>query len=106
MMQLVTGHLMDDPVDGERPVLRMRERRGAIRCRQGPEERCVHPRHHDDHFRFDATNFIPSWQNKKGKGFSFDKWVPRATVSGPIKPGKTWFFDSADAEYDNYVFKD
>jgi len=60
----------------------------------------------DDHFRFDATNFIPSWQNKSGKGFSFDKWVPRATVSGPIKKGKIWFFDSADAEYDNYVFKD
>src|SRR5437763_12288413 len=60
----------------------------------------------DDHFRFDATNFIPSWQNKKGKGFSFDKWVPRATVSGPIQKGKIWFFDSADAEYDNYVFKD
>lgn len=60
----------------------------------------------DDHLRFDATNFIPSWQNKRGKGFSFDKWVPRATVSGPIKKGKIWFFDSADAEYDNYVFKD
>jgi len=60
----------------------------------------------DDHFRFDATNFIPSWQTKKGKGVSFDKWVPRATVSGPIKKGKIWFFDSADAEYDNYVFKD
>src|SRR5437588_666912 len=60
----------------------------------------------DDHFRFDATNFIPSWQTKKSKGVSFDKWVPRATVSGPIKKGKIWFFDSADAEYDNYVFKD
>ncbi|HVH85139.1 MAG TPA: hypothetical protein VM912_00325, partial [Terriglobales bacterium] len=60
----------------------------------------------DDHFRFDATNFLPSWQNKKGKGFHFDKWVPRATVSGPIKEGKIWFFDSADAEYDNYIFKD
>jgi hypothetical protein len=60
----------------------------------------------DDHLRFDATNFIPSWQNKSGKGFSFDKWVPRATVSGPIEKGRIWFFDSADAEYDNYVFKD
>lgn len=59
----------------------------------------------DDHFRFDATNFIPSWQNKKGKGINFDKWVPRATVSGPIKKGKIWFFDSADAEYDNYIFR-
>src|SRR2546421_8906861 len=60
----------------------------------------------DDHFRFDATNFIPSWKNSKGKGISFDKWVPRATVSGPIKKGRIWFFDSADAEYDNYVYKD
>jgi hypothetical protein len=58
----------------------------------------------DDHFRFDATNFIPSWQMRKG--LNFDKWVPRATVSGPIKKGKIWFFDSADAEDDNYIFKD
>lgn len=58
----------------------------------------------DDRFRFDATNFIPSWQNRKG--LNFDKWVPRATVSGPIEKGKIWFFDSADAEYDNYIFKD
>lgn len=58
----------------------------------------------DDHIRFDATNFIPSWQDRKG--LHFDKWVPRATVSGPIVKGKAWFFDSADAEYDNYIFKD
>lgn len=58
----------------------------------------------DDHFRFDATNFIPTWQNRKG--LNFDKWVPRATASGPIVKGKVWFFDSADAEYDNYIFKD
>ena len=60
----------------------------------------------DDHLRFDATNFIPSWKNIKGKGIDFDKWVPRATLSGPIKKGKIWFFDSADAEYDNYIFRD
>src|SRR5205814_4002991 len=31
-------------------------------------------------------------------------WVPRATFSGPIKKGKAWFFDSADAEYDtNFI---
>jgi len=58
----------------------------------------------DDHLRFDATNFIPSWQNRKG--LSFDKWVPRATVSGPIVKGKAWFFDSADAEYSTNIFKD
>lgn len=57
----------------------------------------------DDHFRFDATNFIPSWQNYQG--LVFDKWVPRATVSGPIVKGKVWFFDSADGEYDSNIFK-
>ena len=60
----------------------------------------------DDRFRFDATNFLPSWQSKTHRGISFDKWVPRATVSGPIVKDKAWFFDSADAEYDNYIFKD
>lgn len=58
----------------------------------------------DDHLRFDATNFIPSLTSKKG--INFDKWVPRATVSGPIVKGKAWFFDSADAEYDENLFKD
>jgi hypothetical protein len=57
----------------------------------------------DDHFRFDATNFIPSWQSYKG--INFDKWVPRATVSGPIVKGRIWFFDGADAEYDSNIFK-
>ncbi|MBV9147093.1 MAG: TonB-dependent receptor [Acidobacteria bacterium] len=57
----------------------------------------------DDHFRFDATNFIPSWQHYRG--LNFDKWVPRATFSGPIVKGKVWFFDSADAEYDSNIFK-
>ncbi|HET9743941.1 MAG TPA: hypothetical protein VFQ00_14425 [Terriglobales bacterium] len=58
----------------------------------------------DDHFRFDATNFIPSWELRKG--LNFDKWVPRATVSGPIVKDKAWFFDSADAEYDTNIFRD
>jgi hypothetical protein len=58
----------------------------------------------DDHFRFDATNFIPSW--KSYHGLNFDKWVPRATFSGPIVKGKIWFFDSADAEDDSNFFKD
>jgi hypothetical protein len=58
----------------------------------------------DDQYRFDATNFIPSWANKKG--ITFDKWVPRATVSGPIMKGKIWFLDSADAEYDSNIFTD
>jgi len=51
----------------------------------------------DDKFRFSATNFIPSFQLKKG--LNYNQWVPRAAVSGPIRKGKAWFFDSPDAEY-------
>lgn len=55
----------------------------------------------DDRFRFNATNFIPSFQNKKG--ISFDKFVPRFTFSGPLKRGKAWFYDGLELEYDNVV---
>jgi hypothetical protein len=55
----------------------------------------------DDRFRFNATNFIPSFQEKKG--IKFDKFVPRATFSGPIKKGKAWFYDAIEGEYDNMV---
>ena len=55
----------------------------------------------DDRFRFNATNFIPSFQNKKG--LTFDKFVPRFTFSGPIKKGKAWFYDGLELEYDNVV---
>jgi len=55
----------------------------------------------DDRFRINATNFIPSLQDKKG--IKFDKFVPRVTFSGPIKKGKAWFFDAIEGEYDNVV---
>jgi len=55
----------------------------------------------DDHFRYSGTNFVPSVQNKKG--LTFDKVDPRFTISGPIRKGKMWFFDSPDGEYDNIV---
>ncbi len=58
----------------------------------------------DDRLRFSATNFIPSVQNKKG--LNFDKWTPRATLSGPIKKGKAWFLLAPDGEYDNNIIKD
>jgi hypothetical protein len=58
----------------------------------------------DDHYRFATTNFIPSFQNRKG--FSLDKFDPRFTLSGPIRRGKMWFFDAADGEYDNVIFTD
>ncbi|MBV9182512.1 MAG: TonB-dependent receptor, partial [Acidobacteria bacterium] len=55
----------------------------------------------DDHYRFAATNFIPSVQNKKG--WTLDKVDPRFTVSGPIRKGKLWFFNGIDGEYDNVI---
>lgn len=58
----------------------------------------------DDHYRFAATNFIPSLQNKKG--WTLDKVDPRFTFSGPIERGKMWFFEGIDGEYDNVVIPD
>jgi hypothetical protein len=58
----------------------------------------------DDHYRFAATNFVPSLQNKKG--WTFDKVDPRFTVSGPLKRGKAWFFDGLDGEYDHLIIPD
>ena len=56
----------------------------------------------DDHFRFWATNFIPSFQNKHG--WRFDQFLPLLTFSGPIVKHKIWFFDAFDGEYDNTVY--
>ncbi len=58
----------------------------------------------DDHYRFAATNFFPSFQNKKG--WALDKVDPRFTLSGPINKGRIWFFDGLDGEYDNVVVPD
>ena len=55
----------------------------------------------DDHFRFTATNFIPSVQDKNG--LQFDSFIPRFTLSGPLKKGKVWFFQGLDGEYDNFI---
>jgi hypothetical protein len=55
----------------------------------------------DDHYRFIATDFIPSWQNKKG--WKFDQFNPRLTLSGPILKGKIWFFDALDGSYQNEI---
>jgi hypothetical protein len=55
----------------------------------------------DDHYRFAATNFIPSVQDKKG--LALDKVDPRITFSGPLEKGRVWFFDGLDGEYDNVI---
>ncbi len=53
----------------------------------------------DDKFRFNATDFIPSFQQING--IHFDKFVPRFTFSGPLVRGRAWFFDGLELEYDN-----
>ena len=56
----------------------------------------------DDHFRFFATDFIPSVQNKHG--WRFDQFLPRITFSGPIEKGRIWFYNAFDGEYDNTIY--
>ncbi|MGH9604794.1 MAG: TonB-dependent receptor [Terracidiphilus sp.] len=53
----------------------------------------------DNKFRFNATNFIPSWRSLNG--IHFDKFVPRFTFSGPIIRSRVWFFDGLETEFDN-----
>ena len=53
----------------------------------------------DNTFRFNATDFLPSF--KQLNGIRFDKFVPRMTFSGPLVRGRAWFFDGLELEYDN-----
>jgi carboxypeptidase family protein/TonB-dependent receptor-like protein len=56
----------------------------------------------DDHFRFFATNFVPSFQNKHG--WRFDQFLPRFTTSGPILKRRIWFYNAFEGEYDNLIY--
>src|SRR3954471_2398516 len=56
----------------------------------------------DDHFRFWATDFIPSVINRHG--WRFNQFLPRFTFSGPIEKGKIWFYNAFDGEYDNQIY--
>jgi hypothetical protein len=53
----------------------------------------------DNKFRFNATNFVPSFRSLNG--IRFDKFVPRITFSGPLVRDRAWFFDGLEAEWDN-----
>lgn len=58
----------------------------------------------DNKFRFNATNFVPSFRNLNG--WRFDKFVPRFTFSGPIRRDKAWWYDGVELEWDNiYVIE-
>jgi len=56
----------------------------------------------NDHFRFYATDFVPSFQDKGG--WRFDQILPRLTFSGPLQKGKVWFYNALDGEFDNVVY--
>ncbi|MGO9863369.1 MAG: carboxypeptidase regulatory-like domain-containing protein [Terriglobales bacterium] len=58
----------------------------------------------NDRFRFIATNFVPSWQDKGG--WKFDQLLPRLTFSGPLQKRKVWFYDAVEGEYDNIVYSE
>jgi len=53
----------------------------------------------DDKFRFNMTNFIPSFRDQNG--IRFDQFVPRFTFSGPLQRGRAWWYDGVDLEFDN-----
>jgi hypothetical protein len=56
----------------------------------------------DNRFRFNTTDFIPSYLDNNG--IHFDKFVPRVTFSGPLAKNHAWFFDGFDLDYsNNYV---
>jgi hypothetical protein len=55
-----------------------------------------------DKFHYTATDFIPSVASHDG--LHWGNWTPRAGFSGPIVPGRAWFADNFDSEYDqSYV---
>jgi hypothetical protein len=56
----------------------------------------------DDHFRFFATDFIPSPQDRRG--IHIDNATPRFSISGPIAKGKAWFYEAVEGEYDFNIF--
>ncbi|HEX5432486.1 MAG TPA: TonB-dependent receptor [Bryobacteraceae bacterium] len=53
----------------------------------------------DNKFRFNATNFVPSFHQVNG--IRFDKFVPRFTFSGPLLRNRAWFYNGLELEYDN-----
>ncbi len=53
----------------------------------------------DNKFRFNATNFVPSFRDLNG--IRFDQFVPRVTFSGPLVKDRAWFYDGVELEYDN-----
>ncbi|HWG87618.1 MAG TPA: carboxypeptidase-like regulatory domain-containing protein, partial [Candidatus Acidoferrales bacterium] len=58
----------------------------------------------DNKFRFNATDFIPTFQNVKG--FHLNNWTPRAYFSGPLIKDKLWFDVSHEGENELSIVKE
>ncbi len=58
----------------------------------------------DNRFRFNATNFLPSFRSNHG--FRFDQFVPRVAFSGPLARNRAWFFDGVETEYDDIYIQE
>lgn len=56
----------------------------------------------DNKFRYDATDFVPSFRNLNG--IRFDTFEPRITFSGPVMRDRVWFFEAFETQYsDIYI---
>ena len=58
----------------------------------------------DNRFRFNATDFFPTFQNVKG--FQLNNWTPRGYFSGPLVKDKLWFDISHEGEVDYNIIKE
>ncbi len=58
----------------------------------------------DNKFRYNATDFVPTFQNVKG--FHLNNWTPRAYFSGPLVRNKVWFDLSHEGETDYNIIKE
>ena len=58
----------------------------------------------DDRWRFGTTNFIPGISFQQGTHFG--NWYPRATFSGPIRKGKSWFSEAATVQHTFRLLKE
>jgi hypothetical protein len=54
-----------------------------------------------DAFHYTATDFLPGLSLQEG--LHLGNWYPRLGVSGPMVPGKAWYSDTFDSEYNETV---
>src|SRR6201993_3836990 len=58
----------------------------------------------DDHWRFNATDFIPGIDTQQG--VRLGNYYPRLTFSGPIVSGKLWFLQSFSVDHTLNIERD